>query len=598
MRSLLSRRVRVRALHKSPPLSSLGSSIASSFSTQPPQSAGANQTQPDQLHRTLTVTLTPAEDNLFAFLEYIQKLYAPTTQLRVAGGWVRDKLRSADSEDIDIALNDLRGAKFAQLITKFQRERNLPPSSVGVVKANSEKSKHLEVATVTIEGSTVDLVHLRAEQYTNGSRVPEVTFATPEDDASRRDLTINALFYNLHTRSVEDFTGRGVEDLRAGVIRTPREPVQTFLDDPLRVLRALRFACEFGFKLDPALVSAVMEKREIVGAMRRKVSRERIGIEVRKMLSGKDPARAFSLLASFDLLELVFNDKAGKLGEVYPADVELSETNTFQYPPREWTEPIQKRAFHFLKYLQQSRTTLANCQISNIEATSAIFTPLFLPTVPEIVPDDHSSLSHPAENQDMIFDGVTEEEIIESALEFLNHRETHLSKQDSIEIVEMLKVHVKWPKPAGKRVALILEAVATYPEVAGDSDIQRASVKHRLKRFMWMTQYYTVIAPALTILTAARNLENESDAKAQEAMLMNYLDLAATYAKENSDAHKNDVNRCHRISGKEVQTTLGPGANKNVARALRVLQVWEKVYPHGSQEEELAFLQRLAPQLS
>ncbi|RLN51752.1 hypothetical protein BBJ29_009138 [Phytophthora kernoviae] len=560
MRSLLSRRVRLR-LYKSPLSSSL------------------------------------AEDNLFAFLEYVQKLYAPTTQLRVAGGWVRDKLRGTDSEDIDIALNDLQGAKFARFITKFQRERNLPPSSVGVVKANSEKSKHLEVATVTIEGSTVDLVHLRAEQYMYGSRVPEVTFATPEDDASRRDLTINALFYNLHTRSVEDFTGRGVEDLRAGVIRTPREPVQTFLDDPLRVLRALRFACEFGFKLDPALVSAVMEKREVVGAMRRKVSRERIGIEVRKMLSGKDPARAFSLLASFDLLELVFNDTAGKMGEGDVTDLALSET-VFQYPPREWTEPIQKRAFHFLNYLQQSRMALASCQISNVEATSAIFTPLFLSAVPVIVPDDHPSLSPPAEDQDMVFDDVTEEEIIESALAFLKQRETHLSKQDSVQTVEMLKVHVKWPKPAGKRVALILEAVATYPEVGNELDIQHASVKHRVKRFMWMTQYYTVITPALTILTAARNLEDEGDATAQEAMLRKYLDMATTYVKGNNDVYKNGVNRCHRIGGKVVQTALGPGANKDVARALRVLQVWEKVHPEGSQEEELAFLQRLAPQLS
>ncbi|KAG3052125.1 hypothetical protein PC122_g22771, partial [Phytophthora cactorum] len=180
----------------------------------------------------LSISLTRAEDSLFSFLEYIQRLYAPETQLRVAGGWVRDKLRGAESEDIDIALDNLMGAKFARHITKFQRDRKLPPSSVGVVKANSDKSKHLEVATVTIEGSTVDLVHLRAEEYTLDSRVPEVKFATPEDDASRRDLTINALFYNLHTRQVEDFTGKGVEDLKAGVIRTPREPVQTFLDDP------------------------------------------------------------------------------------------------------------------------------------------------------------------------------------------------------------------------------------------------------------------------------------------------------------------------------------------------------------------------------
>lgn len=127
-----------------------------------------------------------------------------------------------------------------------------------------EQSKHLEVATVTIDGLMVDLVHLRSEEYSNDSRIPSTTFATPEEDASRRDMTINALFYNLHTRSVEDFTGRGLADLEAGVVRTPLEPLQTFMDDPLRVLRAVRFACEFNYTLDPALASVRMAAHQLL----------------------------------------------------------------------------------------------------------------------------------------------------------------------------------------------------------------------------------------------------------------------------------------------------------------------------------------------
>ncbi|EEY68684.1 tRNA nucleotidyltransferase, putative [Phytophthora infestans T30-4] len=582
MRPLVTRRVRLRRhFHRLPIGYSVASasSISTSLSDKsPPRTSNKNASD-------LSISLTPAEDSLFSFLEYIQQLYAPKTQLRVAGGWVRDKLRGAESEDIDIALDNLMGAKFARYITKFQRDRKLPPSSVGVVKANSDKSKHLEVATVTIEGSTVDLVHLRAEEYTPDSRVPEVTFATPEDDASRRDLTINALFYNLHTRHVEDFTGKGVNDLKNGVIRTPREPVQTFLDDPLRVLRALRFACEFGFTLDPALETAVLEQREIVGAMRRKVSRERIGIEVRKMLSGNDPVRAFGLLRKFYLLELVFNDSAGRLGEGEAYDE--VEDNGFKYPPREWTESIQNRACHYLNYLQQSR----KCDMSNVESTAAIFTPLFLPKVPLIVPESHV--------QDEFVD-VTEREIVESSLEFLDHREAVVAALDTIEIVEMLKVHVKWPKPSGKRVALIIEAIATYPEAQPAPDdtasVNCASVKHRLKRFMWMTQYRSVIAPALSILTSARSLDNkytaEMTADEQEAMLKVCLHMAKSYVKD-----ENKPSRCRRLDGKTVQTQLGPGASTNIARALRVLLVWEHVHPDASVEDELAFLERLAPQL-
>ncbi|POM61426.1 TRNA nucleotidyltransferase, partial [Phytophthora palmivora] len=468
MRSLLTHRVRLPR-HFNHNL--IGSSIANISSISSCKNGNEPTTTSSNISSNLSIPLTPAEDSLFSFLEYIQKLYTPETTLRVAGGWVRDKLRGAESEDIDIALDDLKGTKFARFITKFQRDRKLPTSSVGIVKANSDKSKHLEVATVTIEGSTVDLVHLRAEEYTQNSRVPHVKFATPEDDASRRDLTINALFYNLHTRQVEDFTGRGIEDLKAGVIRTPREPEQTFLDDPLRVLRAVRFACEFGFMLDPALERVVLEQREIVGAMRSKVSRERIGIEVRKMLSGKDPARAFDLLRKFDLLEMVFNDRAGEMGEgedsltrckTMVSDIPYKKDNGFRYPPREWTEVVRKRAYHYLKFLQHSRLALAKCEISNVESTAAIFTPLFLPQLPVIIPDDHLSLSPPTQDE---FCAVTEQEIVESSLEFLDHRDSIMATQESTEIVEMLKVHVKWPKPAGKRVALIIEAIATYPEV-------------------------------------------------------------------------------------------------------------------------------------
>lgn len=94
----------------------------------------------DTKHGSLAqITLTPAESNLFDFLVYIQHVHAPTTRLRVAGGWVRDKLRGAESGDIDIVLDNINGKTFASHILKFQKQRKLPQSSVGVVKANSDK---------------------------------------------------------------------------------------------------------------------------------------------------------------------------------------------------------------------------------------------------------------------------------------------------------------------------------------------------------------------------------------------------------------------------------------------------------------------------
>ena len=104
-----------------------------------------------------------------------------------------------ESDDIDIALDDMYGEDFAKLINDhLNNEGNLDKKRFGVIKANSDKSKHLETATIKVDGVFVDLVNLRSEQYTEDSRVPVIEIGTPEEDAYRRDLTINSLFYNIN----------------------------------------------------------------------------------------------------------------------------------------------------------------------------------------------------------------------------------------------------------------------------------------------------------------------------------------------------------------------------------------------------------------
>lgn len=125
-----------------------------------------------------------------------------------------------------------------------------------MIKANSDKSKHLETATIKVGDVFIDLVNLRCETYSEDSRVPQVEIGTPEQDAFRRDLTINSMFYNINTNTVEDFTGKGIQDLKDKVLRTPLDPLQTFLDDPLRLLRTVRFAQRFGFEIAPEITVA------------------------------------------------------------------------------------------------------------------------------------------------------------------------------------------------------------------------------------------------------------------------------------------------------------------------------------------------------
>ncbi|PVG04799.1 hypothetical protein CPB86DRAFT_692433 [Serendipita vermifera] len=221
---------------------------------------------------------------------------------RIAGGWVRDKLLGVDSHDIDIALNTMTGEEFAQ---KLLDAGKIP--SVGVtIASNPEQSKHLATTRLKILGVEVDLVNLRSETYSSESRIPVIEFGSPQRDAERRDLTINALFYNTHTREIEDFTGKGIEDLQAGRVRTPLVPKATFEDDPLRILRCVRFASRLAFDVDERIAEAARDKG-IQAVLATKISRERIGEEMDKMMQGRpDPLYAIQLLHDFGLLSSIF----------------------------------------------------------------------------------------------------------------------------------------------------------------------------------------------------------------------------------------------------------------------------------------------------
>lgn len=192
----------------------------------------------------------------------------PTT-LRCAGGWVRDKLLGRASADIDVALDDALGSAFAAAVNEHLAGRGQATGSVAVIAANPAQSKHLETARVRVHGAWLDLVNLRSESYASDSRIPAAEFGTPLQDAQRRDFTVNALFYNLHTRAVEDFTGLGLADLRAGLLRTPLPPRQTLLDDPLRALRGVRFAARLGFRLDDDLIRAAAQPEVRAAVLRR-----------------------------------------------------------------------------------------------------------------------------------------------------------------------------------------------------------------------------------------------------------------------------------------------------------------------------------------
>lgn len=281
-----------------------------------------------------TIHLTPLESTLRTLLldvaEYIQHnevqdgasdaAKKADTVLRFTGGWVRDKLLGIGSHDIDVGISNMTGYQFGIALKEYldgpgrldKYKKSLPSEemsdaivSLHKIEANPEKSKHLETVTTKIFGLDIDLVNLRKETYTDESRNPQMEFGTAVEDALRRDATINALFYNLNESKLEDLTERGLEDMKKGIVRTPLEPYQTFKDDPLRVLRLIRFASRLGYKIDPE-AEVAMRDEDISAALKLKISHERVGTELDKMLRGPDPRGALEFIDNIGIYSTIF----------------------------------------------------------------------------------------------------------------------------------------------------------------------------------------------------------------------------------------------------------------------------------------------------
>ncbi len=158
----------------------------------------------------------------------------------------------------------------------------------------------------------IEFVGARKESYLPESRNPIVESGTLEDDQNRRDFTINALAISLHQNSFGQLMDPfdGVRDLENGTIRTPTDPDITFSDDPLRMLRAIRFACQLGFTIEENTWLAILRNRERI----RIISQERITTEMEKMLASPQPSVGFDLLFQSGLLAIVFPELAALHG--------------------------------------------------------------------------------------------------------------------------------------------------------------------------------------------------------------------------------------------------------------------------------------------
>ncbi len=216
----------------------------------------------------------------------------------IVGGYVRDKLLGREHRDPDVVVEDGDALAFARRFAELAGAS--PPVTF----------ERFGTAQVTLPGRLVEFVTARAESYARDSRKPEVRPATLEEDLRRRDFTINTLLMDFDGKVHDPLDAR--KDLESGVLRTPTDPLRTFDDDPLRMLRAIRFAAVLGFTLAPDLVPAMRRMKSRLAPP--VISAERIAEELKRMLGSERPKLALELLDQAELLEVILPEIAACKG--------------------------------------------------------------------------------------------------------------------------------------------------------------------------------------------------------------------------------------------------------------------------------------------
>lgn len=224
-------------------------------------------------------------------------------QVYIVGGFVRDLLLKRPSSDIDI----MTIGSGIELAREFSIKMNIP-DKVTVYKS-------FGTALVNYGSLKIEFVGARKESYRNDSRKPIVENGTLEDDQNRRDFTINALALSLNQENfgqiIDPFGG--IDDLKNKIIRTPLNPDITYADDPLRMFRAIRFASQLNYSIEPESFKSISRNKERI----RILSSERITEELNKIILSPKPSVGFKLLDHSGLLELFMPEVANLKGAEY-----------------------------------------------------------------------------------------------------------------------------------------------------------------------------------------------------------------------------------------------------------------------------------------
>lgn len=221
-----------------------------------------------------------------------------STRAFLVGGYVRDRLLGRTCKDVDVVVEGGQGTAVAEAVARRLAVRR------PVV------FERFGTSQLTAGEFVLEFVSARAESYAPDSRKPDVTPATLEEDVRRRDFTVNTLLADAAGR-VLDLTGQGLADLDAGILRTPLPAAETFAEDPLRAVRAVRFAVALDFEMDPEIPAAIRANLDRLNSV---VSIERVNEELRRMLLGDRPGTALRLLRATGIAERILPEVTAMVG--------------------------------------------------------------------------------------------------------------------------------------------------------------------------------------------------------------------------------------------------------------------------------------------
>src|SRR5215204_4413501 len=243
------------------------------------------------------------EKELFILKKIAHAAEESGVETYLIGGFVRDKVIDRKTKDADIVcVGD--GIGLAKAVAK----RFKPEPKVSYFK-------NFGTAHIKVNDFDLEFVGARKESYQYHSRKPAVTPGTLKDDQDRRDFTINALAISLNEKDfgklIDPFDG--TNDIEKGIIRTPLDPVQTFSDDPLRMIRAIRFSSQLGFTIEQKTFQAIKDEADRISI----VSQERITDELVKIIDSPIPSIGFDLLYQSGLLHIIFPQMVDLAGAEY-----------------------------------------------------------------------------------------------------------------------------------------------------------------------------------------------------------------------------------------------------------------------------------------